>query len=103
MSLPPPGLGGGAARTGPPPGFGTNHAGGGNPTNSGGANAGGGGGGGGGGRNADGQGGTAVIVRAQIVFLLTTLTEDTFEKASNEIRTVSIDSSVQTDANAYAP
>lgn len=77
MSIPPPGLGGGAARTGPPPGFGNSHPSGGPtaPT-------------GGGGRNSDGQGGTATIVRAQIVFLLTTLTEDVFEKASNEIRTV---------------
>lgn len=30
-----------------------------------------------------------MIVRAQIVFLLTTFTEESFEKASNEIRTVS--------------
>ena len=30
-----------------------------------------------------------MIVRAQIVFLLTTLTEESFERASNEIRMVS--------------
>lgn len=41
---------------------------------------------GGGAVRRDGQGGTAVIVRAQIVFLLTTFTEDSFEKASTEIR-----------------
>ena len=29
-----------------------------------------------------------MIVRAQIVFLLTTFTEESFEKASNDIRTV---------------
>lgn len=34
-------------------------------------------------------GGTAVIVRAQIVFLLTTFTEDGFDKAAAEIRAVS--------------
>ncbi|KAK4684746.1 CCR4-NOT transcription complex subunit 1, partial [Tremellales sp. Uapishka_1] len=66
MSIPPPGLGGGGARTGPPPGFG---------------------GGGLTGPSA-GQGGTAAIVRAQIVFLLTTVTEDSFEKASADIRTL---------------
>ena len=43
------------------------------------------------GRHAAAEGaGTAVIVRAQIVFLLTTLTEDTYEKSAAEIRTVSL-------------
>ncbi|BEJ18074.1 hypothetical protein CspHIS471_0703510 [Cutaneotrichosporon sp. HIS471] len=76
MSHPPPGLGGGVARTGPPPGFGNNVQGG--AGNSPGA------GGGGSGAN----GGTAAIVRAQIVFLLSTLSEDTFDKASQELRTM---------------
>ncbi len=31
-----------------------------------------------------------MIVRAQIVFLLTTFTEESFERASNEIRSVSL-------------
>lgn len=109
MSIPPPGLGGGVSRAGPPPGF----AGGGAlGVGTGGISAppiGGSGrdvvspgvlglgqataaGGLGSGRHAtqtDGAG-TAVIVRAQIVFLLTTLTEDTYEKSAAEIRTVSI-------------
>ena len=72
MSNPPPGLGGGGGLRGPPPGFGSPA-----PTNN------------GQGRQDTGGGGTATIVRAQIVFLLTTFTEDTFEKASQEIRTVS--------------
>ncbi|WVQ85274.1 hypothetical protein IAT38_007439 [Cryptococcus sp. DSM 104549] len=85
MSIPPPGLGGGVTRTGPPPGFG----GGASPaSDASGATGGGSVGGGAGGGRRDGQGGTAVIVRAQIVFLLTTFTEESFEKASNEIRTL---------------
>ena len=72
MSNPPPGLGGGGGLRGPPPGFGSPAP----------ATTGRGG--------QDGQGGTATIVRAQIVFLLTTFTEDSFEKASGEIRTVSL-------------
>ncbi len=71
MSNLPPGLGGGIGRTGPPPGFG-------NASSLGGRGSG------------EGQGGTAVIVRAQIVFLLTTFTEESFERASNEIRSVSL-------------
>jgi hypothetical protein len=31
-----------------------------------------------------------VIVRAQIVFLLTTFTEESFDKSANEIRNVSV-------------
>jgi len=80
MSLPPPGLGGGAARTGPPPGFGTSNASGLNPPTSA-------GGIGGGTRNNNG---TANIVKAQIVFLLTTLTDESFDKASKELRDVSL-------------
>jgi len=80
MSLPPPGLGGGAARTGPPPGFGTSNASGLNPPTSA-------GGIGGGTRNNNGA---ASIVKAQIVFLLTTLTDESFEKASKELRDVSL-------------
>lgn len=73
MSIPPPGLGGGVARTGPPPGFG--------------GNAGGltGSSGGGGGRGGD----PASIVRAQIVFLLSTFSEEGFDKHADEIRAVS--------------
>lgn len=81
MSHPPPGLGGGVARTGPPPGFGSGNL----------TGAGAGGAAGGGGNSAAGAGGangTAAIVRAQIVFLLTTFTEDSFDKAAAEIRTV---------------
>ena len=113
MSIPPPGLGGGVSRAGPPPGFAGGGALGGGlggmsappPGNLGGGNgrenlissgvlglgqataA----GGLGSGRHASGTdgAGTAVIVRAQIVFLLTTLTEDTYEKSAAEIRTVS--------------
>lgn len=80
MSLPPPGLGGGAARAGPPPGFGTTNSSGLNPPTSA-------GGIGGGTRNTNG---TASIVKAQIVFLLTTLTDETFEKASKDLREVSL-------------
>jgi hypothetical protein len=40
--------------------------------------------------NAGGASGTAAIVRAQIVFLLTTFTEDSFDKAAGEIRTVRV-------------
>jgi CCR4-NOT transcription complex subunit 1 len=80
MSLPPPGLGGGGARTGPPPGFGTSNASGGNPPNSA-------GGIGGGTRNNNG---TAPIVKAQIVFQLTNLSEENFEKVSKELREVSL-------------
>ncbi|EJT45512.1 3'-5' exoribonuclease [Trichosporon asahii var. asahii CBS 2479] len=76
MSHPPPGLGGGVARTGPPPGFGSNNA----AAASGGAS--------GAGAGAGGANGTAAIVRAQIVFLLTTFTEDSFDKAAAEIRTL---------------
>jgi len=75
MANPPPGLGGGGGRPAPPPGFGGNGTTAPSPTAS-------------SGRGGGGEGGTAVIVRAQIVFLLTTMTEDSFEKASNEIRTV---------------
>ncbi|KAK8865726.1 hypothetical protein IAR55_000872 [Kwoniella newhampshirensis] len=88
MSIPPPGLGGGVSRTGPPPGFAAaaNHS----PASdaSGGPGVAMGGAGSGGGGRRDGQGGAAVIVRAQIVFLLTTSTEESFDKASNEIRTL---------------
>lgn len=92
MSIPPPGLGGGVSRTGPPPGFGGGAAH--SPVSDASvatmaSNAGVAGSVGGGAGRRDGQGGTAVIVRAQIVFLLTTFTEDSFEKASTEIRTVS--------------
>ncbi|WWD18096.1 hypothetical protein CI109_102544 [Kwoniella shandongensis] len=90
MSIPPPGLGGGVSRTGPPPGFAAaanNHSPSTDVASNGPGVAMGGAGSGGGGRR-DGQGGTAVIVRAQIVFLLTTFTEDSFDKASNEIRTL---------------
>lgn len=93
MSIPPPGLGGGVSRTGPPPGFGGGAAH--SPVSDASAttmasSAGVAGSVGGGAVRRDGQGGTAVIVRAQIVFLLTTFTEDSFEKASTEIRTVSV-------------
>lgn len=77
MSIPPPGLGGGVARTGPPPGFGGNAGGLSTPS---------GGGGGGGGR---GGGDPASIVRAQIVFLLSTFSEEGFDKHADEIRAVS--------------
>ncbi|WVR05705.1 hypothetical protein IAU60_002729 [Kwoniella sp. DSM 27419] len=91
MSIPPPGLGGGVNRSGPPPGFGGGAIGGpgvghspvsdasGTALTSGGS---------GGGSRRDGQGGPAVIIRAQIVFLLTTFTEDNFDKMSTEIRTL---------------
>lgn len=77
MSNPPPGLGGGGAGAvrGPPPGFGAPQT----PASSG-RNA---------GTQGEGQGGTAVIVRAQVAFYLTTLTEESFEKASVEVRAVS--------------
>ncbi|RSH85805.1 uncharacterized protein EHS24_003985 [Apiotrichum porosum] len=79
MSHPPPGLGGGVARTGPPPGFGSsNNAGGPAGSGNGGATT-------GGGATAAG---TAAIVRAQIVFLLTTFTEESFDKSAAEIRTL---------------
>ncbi|KAL7423739.1 CCR4-NOT core subunit cdc39 [Cryptotrichosporon argae] len=71
MSHPPPGLGGGAARAGPPPGFGA------------GAHS-----GAQGGASRGGAQSTDAISRAQIVFLLTTFTEDTFDKVSAEIRTL---------------
>ncbi|KAL1410914.1 CCR4-NOT core subunit cdc39 [Vanrija albida] len=80
MSNPPPGLGGGVARTGPPPGFaaaGNGPAGSTNGNN--GSSA-------GGPASPGGASGTAAIVRAQIVFLLTTFTEDSFDKAASEIR-----------------
>ncbi|GFZ43225.1 hypothetical protein JCM24511_00944, partial [Saitozyma sp. JCM 24511] len=86
MSIPPPGLGGGVARTGPPPGFGSSNPSGGASSGNATAAAPGAASGGGGGRSGDGQGGTAVIVRAQIVFLLTTFTEESFDKSANEIR-----------------
>jgi hypothetical protein len=89
MSHPPPGLGGGVARTGPPPGFGASGGGGGSGADA--AAAGGSAPAGGGanqGNPAAGANGTAAIVRAQIVFLLTTFTEDSFDKAASEIRTV---------------
>ncbi|WVF70722.1 hypothetical protein IAT40_005515 [Kwoniella sp. CBS 6097] len=100
MSIPPPGLGGGVNRTGPPPGFGGGAVGVGagaahspasdasGATNSGTMGVGLGGGGSSGGSRRDGQGGPAVIIRAQIVFLLTTFTEDNFDKMSTEIRTL---------------
>lgn len=78
MSIPPPGLGGGAARTGPPPGFGQSSLSG--------------GGGGGGGRGGSGDNSPATIVRAQIVFLLTSFTEEGFDKHADEIRAVSVSS-----------
>ncbi|WWC68491.1 uncharacterized protein I206_102420 [Kwoniella pini CBS 10737] len=94
MSIPPPGLGGGVNRTGPPPGFGSGNVG---VTHSPASDAsgtisntginGGSASSAQGGRR-DGQGGPAVIIRAQIVFLLTTFTEDNFDKMSNEIRTL---------------
>ncbi|WVQ65071.1 uncharacterized protein L199_003241 [Kwoniella botswanensis] len=90
MSIPPPGLGGGVNRTGPPPGFGGGNVGvthspvsdaSGTASNAASTGAGAGG-------RRDGQGGPAVIIRAQIVFLLTTFTEDNFDKMSTEIRTL---------------
>jgi len=80
MSHPPPGLGGGAARTGPPPGFGTSNASGMNPPNSA-------GGIGGGTRNNNGA---ASIVKAQLVMLLSSLNDETFEKVSKDVREVSL-------------
>ena len=105
MSNPPPGLGGsgggalgalGALR-GPPPGFGSpSSTGSRNSTGGGGGGSVGstGGGGGGGGGGGDGQGGTATIVRAQIVFLLSSMTEESFDKQLGEIRVVSVSSSL---------
>lgn len=84
MSHPPPGLGGGVARTGPPPGFGSSNSAsggsGGNNSSTAAAATGG----------SGGANGTAAIVRAQIVFLLTTFTEDSFDKSAAEIRSVSL-------------
>lgn len=102
MSIPPPGLGGGVRAAGPPPGFGSSRDASRDALvgQQGGQGQGQGQGQGSGmgqslnqnqtmnGQAQVGQG-TAVIVRAQIVFLLTTLTEDSFEKSAAEIRTVS--------------
>ncbi|CAK9782142.1 Not1-domain-containing protein [Cutaneotrichosporon oleaginosum] len=76
MSHPPPGLGGGVARTGPPPGFGNSAQG--STANS--------AGGGGGGGSSHSNSGPAAIARTKIVYLLGSLAEDTYETSVNELR-----------------
>lgn len=79
MSLGPPGLSaGGGSRTGPPPGFGN------------GAFSTGAGGGGGGGEGRGQDSSALAIVKAQIVFLLSSLTEESYERTSKELKTVGL-------------
>ncbi|EIW72732.1 hypothetical protein TREMEDRAFT_72862 [Tremella mesenterica DSM 1558] len=69
MALPPPGLGGGGPRAGPPPGFASmalNNG----PATGGGAN----------------DSSALAIVKAQIVFLLSSMTEESFERTSKELK-----------------
>jgi hypothetical protein len=80
MSLPPPGLGGGANRTGPPPGFGTSNASGLNPPNS----------AGGIGAGTRNNNSAASIVKAQIVMLMSSISDENFEKTSKDLREVSL-------------